>query len=256
MATRIFWSPSSQDKNIGILPGYIEEIVCNKIVDVAIAAARRQGTYESMRNRPSENYHDHRIRSDAFGAAYHIAVHTNAGSSTAERTEVGCFRPEDPAQESTKLANFFADLIRKEFPGRTVTVVKYGFEELRSKATCIYFEWGFHSAPKDCQWILNNVETIGELMVRGIALWQGKPWIPPAYIPPQQPSVPAVPQPTKQLHLITVANTASDGTGRVVKLLGPEATLIKTVPGAKFPYGLSYSGSGKVDAWFPDGSFE
>ncbi len=258
MATKIFWSPSSQDLNIGVLPGYIEETTCNKLVDVSIAASRRQGTYENMRNYPSELYSDHRKRSNAWGAQYHICTHTNAGSGTARHTDIGCYDPTNDKLESTKLANFYADLVRAAYPGRDVRVVKFTFDEVRrTNACCIYFEWGFHDNKEDCQWILDNIKQLGELQVKGLVLWQGKTWVPDASINiPVVPvaTVPATPTPT--YHLINLANTASDGTGRIVKMQGPEVHLIKTVPGAKFPYGLSYTGGTKVDAWFPEGSFE
>ena len=260
MSTKIFWSPSSQDLNIGVLPGYVEETTCNRIVDASIAASRRQGTYDNLRNYPSEVYSDHRKHSNAWGAKYHICTHTNAGTGKETGTNIGCYDPTNTNLESTKLANFFANMIREAFPGRSVKVVKYTFDEVRrTNATCIYFEWGFHDNPVDCQWILDNIKKIGELQVKGIVAWQGKTWVPDSseVAPVITPSVPATPTPTvPTYHLINLANTSADGTGRIVKLQGPEVHLIKTVPGSKFPYGLSYTGGTRVDAWFPEGSFE
>lgn len=257
--SKVFLSHSSQDANRGAVSGYIESVTNRKINDVTERELRRHGV-EVMRNIPGDTFTQRTERSDAWGADLHVCSHTNAfNGRTKGVTYVGCYDADDSGRKSTKYANICAAKCREAWPARRVSVVSYGFYEVKeTKAPCVYFEWAFHDNLEDCQWILAHIEEIGVVQAKGIMAALGAPWAPVVAPDPAPVVPPAVPSQRIEVggtyRIATFGYSGSDGTGKEVQVASVTAKCIKINPGAKYPYGMDYVGNGFVSAWFPESS--
>ena len=259
--TRVFLSPSSQERNLGIVPGYIEEDVCNRIADVVQRELTRQGTYDTMRNNPYEQYYQHTARSNDWGADLHVAIHTNASNGAARGLNAGCANPSDPSAESTKLTRSIFNQLSPLTPASD-KMVKYTFNEVvATHCPAAYLEISFHDNPEDANWILSHIEEIGVGIAAGIVAYEKKTWIPAVIVPPVVvPPIVDAPVTPPQLatgvlagntyRITTFGYSGSDGTGTRVEVASVFAKCLKINPGAKYPYGMDCKGNGFVTAWF------
>jgi N-acetylmuramoyl-L-alanine amidase len=169
---KIYLSPSSQEANLGVVPGYIEEVVCNKIADACQSILVAAGQ-EIKRNNPANKYNVHTDESNAWGADIHVPIHTNAAGASARGARVGCYNPDDPTKESTKLAQSVFNRLSPLTPAAD-HLVKYTFDEVtRTKAKCVYIEVSFHTNLEDTNWMLGTIDLIGKTIALGILDYLG-----------------------------------------------------------------------------------
>jgi N-acetylmuramoyl-L-alanine amidase len=181
--TKIYISPSSQQANIGVVSGYVEEVVCNRIADVTERVLKSAGQ-EVKRNNPSNGYAAHTDESNAWGADIHVPIHTNAAGATARGARVGCSTPTNPDKLGTKLAQSILNRLSPITPANDL-LVQYTFDEVvRTIAVAAYIEISFHSNVEDANWILNNIELIGKTIALGILDYLGI-----AYVEPPPPTI-------------------------------------------------------------------
>lgn len=154
---RIFLSASSQEANLGVIAGYVEELECNKIAHAAGAHLERSGHVVGY-NDPGDTYKQHVEKAKAFRADIIVCIHTNAASDpNASGMRAGCYDHTDPKRESTKLTQAIFDAIAPVTPSLNDKMTTYRFFEVVENVPPVaYIETSFHTNPIDCQWILDN----------------------------------------------------------------------------------------------------
>lgn len=164
---KIYLSPSSQEKNAYATGNTVEEIVCNKITDALIPILVRHGL-TTKRNNPANTPYQHAMESNAWGADYHIPIHTNAGNG--QGTEVFCYNASNLTAKSTILSKNIYDEVSKLTPtsDRGLKTNQSFTEIIKTKASCAYIEVEFHDSVSGSNWILNNINQIAEAIARGI----------------------------------------------------------------------------------------
>lgn len=168
--SRIFLSASSQEKNLGTIAGYIEEIECNKIARAAGAILERSGHIVGYNN-PGETYIQHVERAIAFKADIIICIHSNAaGDPTASGMRAGCYDHTAPERESTKLAQAIFNALAPVTPSLSDKMTTYRFYEVTKNVPPVaYIELSFHTNRVDCEWILTKTDFIGRKFAEGIS---------------------------------------------------------------------------------------
>lgn len=150
---KIYLSASNQFDNLYNDGKHTEGDVCYMIAQKAMDyigtnhIVKLGGRNASMMSKIAE--------SNAFGADYHVCIHTNAGGG--EGTEVFCW----PGNQSDKYVKRVYEKVSEASPGndRGIKTSKTLAEISRTNATCIYVECEFHDTRGD--WIFNNVERLG-----------------------------------------------------------------------------------------------
>lgn len=161
---KIYLSPSLQNYNVYAAGNTTEKARCFRIAKYCEAALLRCGfevrcADENMRT--ADVIKD----SNEWGAYLHVPIHTNAGGGS------GCVVFVSKLDgERTK----YAQAVYDELAKITKADEKYGvrtanFLEIRdTTAKCIYVEAEFHDNTENAEWIIANVEEIGEAICRGI----------------------------------------------------------------------------------------
>lgn len=175
---RVYLSPSSQHANLGIIPGYVEEEVCNRIADSCQMDLERHGVIVG-RNNPDETYREHVRKGNLFGPDAYICIHSNAASAiTASGLRAGCYEPGDPDRPSTILNRILFNQLAPLTPSEHDRITTYRFYEVvNAVAPVSYLELSFHSKPEDATWLNTNTVSIGEAIARGILEFLGIDYI-------------------------------------------------------------------------------
>lgn len=178
---KIYISPSEQENNIyAVGNGKItEEQQCHRIGDACKAALVRCGF--DVKKAPFGQHMGQNIsESNSWGADIHLCIHTNAGGGH------GCivFVSQTDAKHMK-----FAQPVYNAVSAITTANEKYGvrtanFAEIKqTNGMCVYCECEFHDNAKDAQWIIDNVENIGEALCKGLCEGAGVKYIAPAAKP-------------------------------------------------------------------------
>lgn len=163
---RIYISPSSQERNVGIGAYGTEEAEMNKIADALMPLLARDGRFEVRRNNPSMDVYEMAEDSNQYKADIHVAIHSNAGGG--EGTEVYAFGPKT---NSERLARALYKQVAPLSPGAD-RGVKYNPALLEVGnsvyATSALIEVAFHDKPMDSDWIVQSTSVIAAALYRGI----------------------------------------------------------------------------------------
>lgn len=182
MAKSVYLSPSTQENNIGAGQYGAEEKRCNQIVDVIEPILRMHGIV-TYRNKPSMTLKQIVEDSNSKKPTIHFAVHTNAFDRKSRGCEVFCHRF---GGNGEKLARKVYDRISKLTP-TSDRGVKEGYKFYNGKpmyetcyttAPATLVEVDFHDNPEGAKWIIENIETIGIEIARGILDFFGITYIP------------------------------------------------------------------------------
>lgn len=174
--TKIFLSPSSQERNLYATPAHpSEETICNKIADVTEAILKEHG-FLVMQNDPSGSPSDHARKANAYEPALVVPIHTNAGGG--HGTEVFCYNPANLNSKSTKAAQHIYRHLSALTPTQDRGIKKnVEFYEIRNtNAPCVYIEVAFHDNPEDAAWIISHIHAIAEKIAHGICDTFGVPF--------------------------------------------------------------------------------
>lgn len=180
--TKLYISPSSQQANIG-LGGYIEEVQMNMIADILIPELLRHGL-EVMRNNPSNTYAGHVAESDRYHPDYHIAIHSNAGGTTARGCTVYAWKPETyPDRPGALMAKAIYNRLEPLTPTED-RGVRDGSQILSEIADtdhpAVLIEIDFHDKPDGAAWIASHIPEIAHAILLGILDGLGLTYIPAA----------------------------------------------------------------------------
>ena len=170
---KIYLSPSQQYYNQYADGTTTEKDQCNRIAEACERALIRCG-FEVKRAAVGTRTDDAIAASNAWGADLHIPIHTNAGGGS------GCVVFVDALDNRhTKYAQPIYDAIA----AITVANETYGvrtarYDEItRTRGLCVYVECEFHDNARDAQWIIDNVEALGEAICKGICTGAGAKYI-------------------------------------------------------------------------------
>lgn len=169
MPRRVYLSPSTQEKNLGINNYGTEEFRMNQIADKLETILLENG-YEVVRNNPQMTVQDIVNDSNEKLPDIHIALHSNASlNNDVKGIEVFASRENS---SSDKLANLIYEELQNIYYDKNLgRGVKYTsqLKEVREVlAPTVLIEMGFHDNEEDAKWIINNEENIAEAIFRAI----------------------------------------------------------------------------------------
>ena len=191
---RIYISPSTQERNVGVSPFTNEEAEMNKIADLLMPLLVKDGRYEVRRNLPPMDPYQCAKDSNDFGADIHVAIHSNAGGG--QGTEIFAYAPNT---NSERLGKALYDQIAPLSPGKD-RGVKYnkGLIEVGDMvgATACLIELAFHDDKEGAEWITLNHIGIARDLYKGICDYYGYDY--PALV--TEPPVEAPVTPVAKIH--------------------------------------------------------
>jgi N-acetylmuramoyl-L-alanine amidase len=168
---KIYDSPSTQEKNVGVGTYGTEETRMNIIADYGTPALTGAG-FNVRRNRPEMTLAQVIADSNAFSPDIHIEKHSNAGGG--KGTEIWY---DSGNAESKRLAECVYKYLAPLSPGvdRGVKAAagQYGaLRDTNAKAKVIV-EMGFHDDPADSTWMVNQPKQIADAINQGIFDYAG-----------------------------------------------------------------------------------
>lgn len=166
---KIYFSPSTQEHNVGVIPGYIEEIEMNQIADIAIPLLKFNG-FDVFRNDRTKDHIAAKNESNEIGVDVHFALHSNAGGG--EGTVAFTSGTENGRRLAQCVYNEVAPLSPSkdrgvQIPTKRLTEV-YGTD-----APATLLEVAFHDDKEDAQWIRENHQEIAEAICKGLCKYFG-----------------------------------------------------------------------------------
>lgn len=158
----IYISPSTQERNIGAGNFGTEERVMNLIADVVVPLLQHNHL-EVYRNKPTMTLQQAVADSNSKNVDAHFAIHSNAGGGRGG--EVFYTSP-----RGQKLASAVFKYIEPLTPtaDRGVKNHEHLYELNKTNAVAALIEVAFHDNAEDANFILNNIQAIGEAIAHGI----------------------------------------------------------------------------------------
>lgn len=169
---KVYISPSMQKYNAYAAGGTTEAEQCHRIGEYAAKAMERCGIEVKLAP-ASQTAEQNVAESNAWGADYHICIHTNAGGGR----DVVVFT------SAKNLADPCAKAVYEAIDALDNHVGVYGIREAAfyeikaTTAKCIYVEAEFHDAFDLAMWIIDNTERIGEAICAGMCIGLGIPYV-------------------------------------------------------------------------------
>lgn len=175
----VFLSPSTQEFNNYLTEGN-EELYMNMLADRMEPYLRSSGI-RYVRNDPDRAAIGAIADSNAGYYDVHLALHTNAGGGEFAGKLRGIdiyYAPDN--DNSERLANIIANNLESIYPipakSRALPTYNLG-EVLRTRATAVLAEIGYHDNYEDEQWIKNNLNAIARNLVQSLCDYFGIPFI-------------------------------------------------------------------------------
>ena len=182
MSKKIYLSPSNQDGNMYAYGSTSEMEQCNRIADAAKTALERCG-FTVKKAAKGQNMRVSINESNAWGADLHIPIHTNAmtndGTGTAGGTIVFVYSTDNP---NMALAAPVYQSVQAVTPGKTDFGVRAypDLAELNgTNCTAVYIEVDFHDNPPIAKWLIENPQTVGEAIAKGVCEGFGVEYVSP-----------------------------------------------------------------------------
>lgn len=175
MSKKIYLSPSNQDGNLYAYGNTNECDQCNKIANAAKVALERCG-FTVKKAPKGQNMSVSINESNSWGADLHIPIHTNAGGGNG--TVVFVY---STTESNMELALPIYDNVQSVTPGTTNYGVRSMPElaELNStNAIAVYIEVDFHDVRDIAKWLIENPETVGEAIAKGVCKGYGVKYVP------------------------------------------------------------------------------
>jgi len=171
---KIFVSPSIQQNNINRAVGYVEETQMNLIADILIPELVKRGFEIKRNNKDAPGVTSIVAESNAWGADYHIAIHSNATGllqSKRRGCEVYCDNPSDLSSKSTQFAHSIYNAVTAiaPVPGRGVLSGHTTMSEVRyTNAHSALIEIDYHDSDDGARWIMANIKNLAYAILKGI----------------------------------------------------------------------------------------
>ena len=166
MAKKIYISPSDQVHNTYAYGNTNEAEQCRRIAAACKAALERCGFLVKTNFNDGKNaMYEREAESNAWGADMHICVHSNAGGG--KGAEVYISTKDD---RHMKPAQAIYNEVKAISPYGSTRGIKVGkwHEIVNTNALCVYLETDFHDNKTIAKWIVENTESIGEAICKGV----------------------------------------------------------------------------------------
>lgn len=164
---KIYLSPSTQDKSLGVGEYGTEEYRMNMIADVVERILVSSEDFVVYRNRRGLNKEEIIKESNALNVDIHVAIHSNYGRSNGPE----CF-PKVECERSNGVAKEIYKELKKIYYNKEVdngVIYNNKIVEITSVSSpAVLVEVGYHDNIKDAEWIINNIYIIGEAIAYGI----------------------------------------------------------------------------------------
>ncbi len=175
----VFLSPSTQEFNKYVTEGN-EELYMNMLADRMEPYLRSSGI-KYVRNDPYRTASGAIADSNSGYYDVHLALHTNAGGGDFAGKLRGIDIYYSPYNEdSERLAIIIANNLENIYPipskSRALPTYSLG-EVLRTKATAVLAELGYHDNIEDELWIRNNLNAMAKNLVQSLCDFFGIPFI-------------------------------------------------------------------------------
>lgn len=174
----LYLSPSLQEFN-PFINGGSEEEVMNQIADAMEPYLTASGI-AFVRNTPEMTLGEAIAQSNASGADFHLAIHSNASPESIagqRRGPVVYYYSTSPG--GRRMAELIAAEMRGIYPNPELVQIlpTTTLRELRrTNAPSALVEVAYHDNPADAQWIKENIDPIAEALSRAVALYFGVPF--------------------------------------------------------------------------------
>ena len=218
--TKIYLSPSSQWGNTYSYGKHNEAEICGQIAKYAAIALERNGYEVKVGNNDDWGMAERTKESNNWGADFHIPIHTNAGGG--EGTVVFA----SSVSANNKYVKEVYNALAEVSPGkdRNVRVNDGLYEVNMTTAVCIYTETEFHDDAKLAEWIVKNVEVIGEAIAKGFCNADGKTYKSASETVNKEPIKEETPKQEKLYRVRKSANDAKTQKGAFKNLDGAKKT--------------------------------
>ena len=175
MAKNIYISPSDQTSNKYAYGNTNEAVVCRKIAEATEAALKRCGF--NVKNNKTSSMAARVAESDKWGADLHLPIHTNAFNKKVTGTRLFCW---DKTGEGYKACRAIFNKLAPLTPGTSESIsVNTSLYEIRNpSAPTAYVEVDFHDVADIAEWLIENVEAIGEAICQGVCDYFGVAYVP------------------------------------------------------------------------------
>lgn len=167
--TKIYLSPSDQTDNAYSGVGTNESAQCVKIANACKKYLEMNG-YTVLVGSTSAGYIERAAESNVWGADLHIPIHTNAGGGDGTLVMTYSGTVNDPYVRS--IYNEVAQVSPGNDDG--VRANNTLCEIMQTVAVCVYVECEFHDRGDLANWIVNNTDTLGKAIAKGVCIADGK----------------------------------------------------------------------------------
>ena len=181
---KVYLSPSTQEKNIGVGNYGTEETQMNLIADVVYDELARQNQFKIYRNVRTWTLNQVIADSDKIKPDIHVAIHSNALNGKTRGVLGLYWSGGGTNSNSYKLTKIIHDKILAIFGKDNGMRAGTGLAETdRVKATSTIIEIAFHDNWDDATWIMNNIKPVGIAIAQGICKYFNVVYV-PEYIAP------------------------------------------------------------------------
>jgi len=178
---KLYISPSMQEANKNPAVNYVEETQMNLIADILIPELIRHGQTIKRNNRLALGVEEICAESNAWGADYHIAIHSNAFKGTVRGCEVYCYSPTDTNRKGTQMAKAIYDSVVAimPVPGRGIKSGATTMSEIaHTNAPAALIEIDYHDTNDGALWIMSHIKELAQALLLGILKQIGIAYIP------------------------------------------------------------------------------
>lgn len=168
MGKRVYLSPSSQWENQYADGEHVEAAVCRSIARLVKAKLEKRG-YEVMTPKKELTYQQRTLKSNAWEARLHIAIHTNAGGGKGSRVFY------KGAGGDKKAAAVFARNMAALTGSKNKEPIESSnlYELNHVNSICVYVECEFHDSKKLAKWIVSHKEEIADTLAKSTCEYFG-----------------------------------------------------------------------------------
>ena len=169
---KLWLSPSNQIHNFGYGDYGTEKERMNQVADIVEPIVKAQGV-KVYRNDPNESIKDYTRHANELGCDLYFAIHSNAFKGNARGTTAYCHRFGGEAERFTQRVH---DALLEIYPGPDRKIHesynrydgKPMWEPGYSNMPACLVEIAFHDNKEDSEWILANMQQIGEALARAV----------------------------------------------------------------------------------------
>jgi len=172
-----YLSPSNQGSNMGVGNYGSEKMQMNLLTDEIIPHLDRAGV--SFHRADADMSLADRVKeSNAMGAVFHLALHSNAGGKGKARGAVAYYYSEAGKSFGEKLVKALAGLGQASKRSSSVKQEKTFYELKRTAAPACLFEVDFHDSEAGVEFLTTRRSEIAEAIARVIIETDGKVFVP------------------------------------------------------------------------------